>query len=159
MRLTIVAVCLTLTLAGCNAGSSNAPKVAERYQEALQLAWEQAGRGEVPTNQCARVSGAAMGNVTAGNDNGIDAAKAYEACYVDVQSRWIKQRINQAEAGKSPCLPLMTGLMTARLSLGSFASEFGLTLEEMDAKLDHSTGAEVDKACPDQAGLILGRKS
>ncbi|MFU8833276.1 MAG: hypothetical protein ACNA7J_14130, partial [Wenzhouxiangella sp.] len=108
--------------------------------------------------QCARVTGTAVGMANSGGDNnGREAAEAYQACYSDVHAHWIKRRIELAEAGQPPCLALMTGMVTTRMSLGSFASQFELTLEELDDRLNSHVGDLVVDQCPDQSGLILGR--
>lgn len=158
MRGLILAMPLTLLLGGCG-GGSDAPKVSDRYQENIQAAWEKADQGEAPTNICARVVGTAVGQVQVSDDSRKEAVRAYEACYVDVQAHWVKRKIELAGADDSPCMSVMTGLMTGRMSLGTFADDLGLEVEALDAKIADMIEADVEEACPDQARSILGRKA
>lgn len=157
MKSIILAMPFVLVLAGC--GGSDVPKVADRYQERIQEAWEKADKGESPTNTCALVVGSAVGLSNVNDDNRQDAVEAYEACYVDVQAHWVKRKIELADADESPCRSLSTGLMTGRMSLGTFADDLGLEVEALDARIADIIEADVEEVCPDQARSILGRKA
>lgn len=155
MKSIIPAMALVLVLGGC--GGSDVPKVADRYQERIQEAWEKADKGESPTNTCARVVGSAVGLASVNEDNRQNAVEAYEACYVDVQAHWVKRKIALADSDGSPCMSLMTGLMTGRMSLGAFADDLGLEVEALDARIADLIEADVEEACPNQARSILQR--
>lgn len=156
MKSIILAMPFVLVLGGCG-GGSDVPQVADRYQERIQEAWEKADKGESPTNTCALVVGSAVGLSNVNDDNRQDAIEAYEACYVDVQAHWVKRKIALAGADDSPCMSVMTGLMTGRMSLGTFADDLGLEVEALDARIADMIKADVEEACPDQARSILGR--
>lgn len=158
MKSIILAMPFVLVLGGCG-GGSDVPKVADRYQERIQEAWDAADQGKAPTNKCALVVGSAVGLANVNDDNRKDAVEAYEACYVDVQAHWVKRKIALADADESPCMPLVTGLMTSRMSLGAFAEDLDLEVEELDARIADMIEADVQEACPNQARSILGRKA
>lgn len=155
MKSTVFLLPLILALSACG---SDAPKVADRYADGLKMAWEQANRGEAPTNQCARVIGTAVGLARTSADQIPDAKVAYKACYLEVQTQWVRKRIELAEAEGDVCLSLMTGLSTSRLSLGSFADDLGLVMEDLNTQLVQNVSVEVERACPGQADLILAGK-
>lgn len=144
---------IAVLLAAC--GGSATPDFPRDYADRLQAAWELAGRGENPTHACSVVVGFAVGRSGSSADARPDAARAFQACYVDIAARYLEVRL-EGSAGTEQCGQLLGYTTIARMSLGGFAGEIGLDRTALDRQLADRVGARVRLACPDLADGILG---
>lgn len=144
---------VAVLLAAC--GGSATPDFPPDYADRLQTAWDLAGRGENPTHACSIVVGFAVGRSGNSPDARPEAARAFQACYVDIAARYLDVRL-AGPAGQDECGRLLGYATIARMSLGGFASEIGLDRTALDRQLADRIGSRVRLACPDLADGILG---
>lgn len=150
--LAILLPCLSV-LTAC--GSGDRPDFPPAYADRLQTAWDAAGRGENPTHACSIVVGFAVGRAATSPEARADAARAFEACYVDIAARYLDARLS-GSAGDSACGGLLGYLSIARMSLGGFAGEVGLERAELDRQLSARVADRVRQTCPALADNMLG---
>lgn len=153
MRPQSILLIAAILLAAC--GGSATPDFPRDYADRLQTAWDLAGRGENPTHACSVVVGFAVGRSGNSADARPEAARAFQACYVDIAARYLDVRLGNS-GGPEACGQLLGYTTIARMSLGGFAGEIGLDRAELDRQLADRIGIRVRQACPDLADSILG---
>jgi len=158
--------------------ATDAPRVEEAYQERIDEAWREAVAGENPAATCAGVKGRAAA-APAGS-----AARALEACNIDIPARYFLAYVDRVKAGEKTCMNLMTEVMT-KLSSMTMSMEGFRDLARPGGEMDSSQAAaaggamiagaassgggandprqvvkerlreRVTEVCPGEAGVIL----
>ena len=137
------------------------PDMPERYRKGLLRAFANAGSGESPTMACTSVVARAAGNPVAdGALPHADDKRAFELCYVDVGARYIQALIDQLLAGSATqeqnCAKIVSYVVIARASLGSFAGNVQLDVSTLDGRLLERVRKGMASACPDQIEALSG---
>ncbi|MEE4271337.1 MAG: hypothetical protein V2I67_06670 [Thermoanaerobaculales bacterium] len=113
------------------------PQVGERYQEAIDTAWDQAGTGEDPSMTCAKVKGLAVGTSDA------DAFQALIACNVDIPARYFNTYLDAVASGDTTCQDLMREVLT-KLSAMTMSADVVLEMAESLEQGDETGSAVAD---------------
>lgn len=124
---------------------SGAPEVEESYQARIDEAWQEAVAGENPSITCAAVKGRATASEPG------SAARAIEACNVDVPVRYFLTYVERIEAGEKTCNDLMMEVMT-KLPAMTISTEGFRELARRGDEADTSDAAAVGAGAAILAG-------
>lgn len=144
--------------AGGGGTTGGVPQVAERYQRAIDRAWDRASKGDSPHMACAPMFGGAIATAQRDGASEADRAEALaamEACYVDASVHYARTKLATDE---TPCIGLLRMMTVMRNSLGTMFEEAGAERAAYDARIAEALGDDLAAACPDQAGAILGTR-
>jgi hypothetical protein len=167
VRSVIVVVAVTLLLGfGAPVSASDdrveAPMVGERYQAAVDAAWDKAGAGEDPSMTCARVKGTVAGT------GDPDAFRALFACNVEIPARYFDTYLDSVAAGEKTCQSFMMEIMT-KLSAMTMSADLVVEMAEkleqgadtetvvVDALGDAAAGSMTDDGLKDPKRLVKDR--
>jgi hypothetical protein len=138
------------------------PDLPEAYVRTLERAFRTAAEGRDPTMACTSVIARAAGNPAPGGTPTAEAVRAFELCYIDVRARYIEHVVSaiapgaSADARDTTCLKIVSHVIIARSSLGTFAKNVALDSAALDRRLADRVRGSVQPVCPDQFATLEG---
>lgn len=135
-----------------------APDVGAEFQTAIDDAWREAADGTSSFKACAALKGSLHGRIRSQGDTGLPAraAKAMQACEVDVPVRYFQTYLDAVVAGEHTCRDFMTHLQT---QMGGITTR-PTTLEGMEPREPRplvltALAERIRKDCPAVAPFML----
>lgn len=94
--------------------ADKAPDVGAEFQEAIDSAWQDAVAGTSSYKACAALKGSLHGRIRYQGDTELTtrAAKAIQACEVDVPVRYFQTYLDAVVAGEHTCMDFMSHVET-----------------------------------------------
>jgi hypothetical protein len=156
MLLTMAAAAGLPALAQTSAGE--APDVGAEFQAAIDEAWREAADGTSSFEACAAFKGSLHGRIRSQGDTELTtrAARAIQACEVDVPVRYFQTYLDAVAAGEYSCSDFLSHVETQMGGIGTRPTSLeGMEPEEPRPLVLKALADRIKAECPFVGAFML----